>query len=51
MHVHRLAEISHNPFRAEPASLILVRIAPLTTQHLLVLDRHAPAANPVVAIS
>ena len=51
VHVHRLAEIADNPFRAQPARFDLVGIPAFAVQQLLVANRHASSANPVVAIS
>ncbi len=51
MHVHRVAKISNNPFRAQAAGFLFVRIASFAVQQLVALKRHASAANPVVTVS
>ena len=51
MHVHWVAKISDNAFRAQAAGFFFVLIAPFAVQQLVALNRHAPAANPVVSVS
>ena len=51
MHVHGIAEIADNPFRAQATSLFFVGIAPFDVQQLLFPDGHAPPADPVFSIS
>ena len=51
LHMHRLAEIADDPFGAQAAGFILIRIAALALQHLVILHGHATAANPVVSVS
>ena len=51
MHVHGVAEAVDNALGAEAAGLILVRIASLREQHLLVVNGHAAAAHPIVAVT
>jgi hypothetical protein len=51
MDVHRVAKISYNPLRTQPAGLFFVGIAPLAVQQLVAVNRHASAANPVVTVS
>jgi hypothetical protein len=51
MHVHRIAEVSDDPFRAQSASFFLVGVAALAMQHLFVRHCHGPAANPVATVA
>jgi hypothetical protein len=51
MHVHRIAEVANDPLGAKPASFLFVRIAPFYMQQLLIVNGHAAAADPVLAVT
>ncbi len=51
MHVHGVAEAADDAFGTEAASFFLVWIAAFGEQHLLVVNSHAAAAHPVVAVT
>jgi hypothetical protein len=51
VHVHGVAEASDDALGAETAGLLLVRVTAFGEQHLLVMDGHAAAAYPVVAVA
>ena len=50
MHVHGLAEVAYDAFRAEAARLVFIRIASLAIEQLLIANCHTSATNPVVAV-
>lgn len=50
MHVHRLAEMADDPFRAHAAGFVFIRIAPLAVQQLFAVNGHASTADPVVPV-
>ena len=51
LHVHRVAEIADDSLRALTAGFAFVGVAALAMQQLFILNGHAAAANPVVAIA
>ncbi len=51
MHVHRVAEVADDSFRAQAAGFLFVGIASLHVEQLLFPDGHAPPANPVFPIA
>ena len=51
MNVHRIAEPADDSLGAQAAGFFLIRVAALGKQHLLVVDGHAPAAHPVLAVA
>ena len=51
MHVHGVAEAADDALGAKAAGLFLVRIAAFGEQHLLVVNSHAAAAHPIVAVT